>query len=123
MMHLTRHSTTNTSKHRKKKWASADQKRISQELETSWQQIQESWRKLSKPVPAKISQAQAPKPYRRETQNIPSLQSTHVGAVSSKPNQKYTGDKIVGIGTLHKSNSVPVFSNEEAADISRMRRG
>jgi len=34
----------------------------------------------------------------------------------------YTGDKIIGIGTLHKSNAVPIFSNQEAEDIARMRR-
>lgn len=44
------------------------------------------------------------------------------GAVSSKPSPMYTGTKIVGIGTMHKSNAVPVFSDEEAKDISRMRR-
>lgn len=37
-------------------------------------------------------------------------------------NRQYTGDKIVGIGTLHKSNAVPVFSDQEAKDLSSMRR-
>jgi hypothetical protein len=36
---------------------------------------------------------------------------------------KYTGTKILGIGTMHKSNAVPVFSEEEAHDIATMRRG
>jgi hypothetical protein len=36
--------------------------------------------------------------------------------------QKYTGDNIVGIGTMHKSNAVPIFSDQEAKDISSMRR-
>lgn len=36
---------------------------------------------------------------------------------------RYTGTKMLGIGTLHKSNAVPVFSNEEATDMARMRRG
>lgn len=44
------------------------------------------------------------------------------GAVSSKPSPVYTGSKIIGIGTMHKSNAVPVFSDDEAKDISRMRR-
>jgi hypothetical protein len=39
-----------------------------------------------------------------------------------KPKQVYTGDKILGIGTLHKSNAVPVFSVEEAQDMAKMRR-
>ena len=41
-----------------------------------------------------------------------------------KPVQKvYTGDAMIGIATLHKSNAVPVFTVEEAVDISNMRRG
>lgn len=36
---------------------------------------------------------------------------------------KYTGTKMIGVGVLHKSNAVPVFSNEEAVDMARMRRG
>jgi hypothetical protein len=41
-----------------------------------------------------------------------------------KPAQKvYTGDAMIGIATLHKSNAVPVFTVEEAVDISNMRRG
>lgn len=39
-----------------------------------------------------------------------------------KPSPVYTGTKMLGIGQLHKSNAVPVFSNEEAVDIARMRR-
>lgn len=44
------------------------------------------------------------------------------GAVSSKPPMQYTGTKVKGIGTMHKSNAVPIFSDEEATDIARMRR-
>ena len=35
----------------------------------------------------------------------------------------YTGTAMIGIATLHKSNGVPVFSQEDATEISRMRRG
>lgn len=35
----------------------------------------------------------------------------------------YTGDKMLGVATMHKSNSVPVFSSEEAVEIAKMRRG
>lgn len=41
---------------------------------------------------------------------------------AKKPNV-YTGDKLLGIATMHKSNMVPVFSQEDAQEISRMRRG
>ena len=52
-----------------------------------------------------------------------SLGSWITGPVSSKPSPTYTGTKILGIATMHKSNLVPVFSDEEAVDISKMRRG
>jgi hypothetical protein len=29
---------------------------------------------------------------------------------------------MIGIGQLHKSNAVPVFKQEDAADIAKMRR-
>ena len=60
---------------------------------------------------------------RTNTHHIKSLNTPHYGPVSSKPNPVYTGTKVLGIGTMHKSNAVPVFSDEEAQDISRMRRG
>lgn len=44
------------------------------------------------------------------------------GPVSSKPSPVYTGTKMIGIGTMHKSNAVPIFSDDEAKDISSMRR-
>ena len=42
---------------------------------------------------------------------------------TKKSNQTYTGDKMIGIATLHKSVACPVFSTEDAIDISKMRRG
>jgi hypothetical protein len=58
----------------------------------------------------------------RETPNFPSKETP--GGVATKPVHKlyYTGDKMKGIGTLHKSNAVPVFSEEEARDQATMRR-
>ena len=58
----------------------------------------------------------------RETRKIPSLNSSMMGGATLKPKQVYTGDKMLGIGTLHKSNAVPVFSVEEAQDMAKMRR-
>jgi hypothetical protein len=42
--------------------------------------------------------------------------------VASKVEKVYTGTAMLGIGTLHKGNAVPVFSEQDAVDISRMRR-
>jgi hypothetical protein len=36
---------------------------------------------------------------------------------------RYTGDKIMGVAVMHKSNLVPVYKGQDAIDIARMRRG
>lgn len=59
--------------------------------------------------------------YRGQENRIPSL-NTGVGVAAAAPMKVYTGDKMIGIATMHKSNSVPVFSQEEAVNISKMRR-
>ena len=62
------------------------------------------------------------KPYIRETPHYPSLESH--GGSCTKPvmGKVYTGDKMIGIGTLHKSNAVPIFNAEDALDQAKMRR-
>lgn len=60
-------------------------------------------------------------PGRDGLRDAPSLPMT-MDTIPSKQNE-YTGDAMIGIATLHKSNAVPVFSQEEAVDISKMRRG
>ena len=61
------------------------------------------------------------KPYVRETAKIESLPFT-AGPCLKAPDKVYTGTAIKGIGTMHKSNAVPIFSNEQAEDIAKMRR-
>ncbi len=63
-----------------------------------------------------------PKVVRRETTHYPSIPDTVTGAITVKKTPEYTGDKMIGISTLHKSNAVPVFTQEEAIDIAKMRR-
>ena len=48
--------------------------------------------------------------------------SDTVGNGFKKEENKYTGDKLLGIAVLHKSCLVPVFSKEDAVEIARMRR-
>ena len=54
----------------------------------------------------------------------PSLINTVAGNTERKDSPVYSGErKLIGIAVMHKSNLVPVFSTEEATEISRMRRG
>jgi len=82
------------------------------------QQQRQRKRGLTSPVysPKKLS-------YRgSELPRIPSLPFTGDACFRAE-DKVYTGDKILGIGTMHKSNAVPIFSDEEAKSISKMRRG
>lgn len=62
------------------------------------------------------------RPYVRSTRGIPSL-DTGLGVATRKENPVYTGTMIKGIGTMHKSNAIPIFSDEQAVEIATMRRG
>jgi len=127
-MHLAHPALSTTGKRRgKQKWASAEHKRKAEMLDQEWQELQKKWgieaeeRKRSRALKAKPF---VPKvnPRLAELRTTSSLPETHVGAVTIKQTPQYTGNKIVGIGTMHKSNAVPIFSDQEAKDISTMRR-
>jgi len=105
-MHLEGPWLSTTGKRRAKpKFASAEAKRRQEELNASWEQLKKSY---DKPLPTKA--------------DIPSL-NTGAGIAPKAPVPVYTGTKVKGIGTMHKSNAVPIFSDEEAVEISTMRRG
>lgn len=59
--------------------------------------------------------------HERDTPRFASLQ-TPGGTTALAAPKKYTGTLIKGIATMHKSNAVPILNQEEAEDISRMRR-
>jgi hypothetical protein len=61
----------------------------------------------------------------RHTESYPSLQTSDTipGACAKRENPKYTGDLIVGIGTMHKSNAVPIMrGTKQAEELAKMRR-
>lgn len=59
--------------------------------------------------------------YRRETRHIPSL-GNGIGNAAKNDVKQYTGDKMLGVAAMHKSNLVPIFSDEQAKDAATMRR-
>lgn len=61
--------------------------------------------------------------YRGAEKQIPSLTTTGSAETFKRQPVQYSGTAMIGIATMHKSNSVPVFSEADAKDISRMRRG
>ena len=114
--------TTTGHKKTKKKFASAEQKRQHEQLEQEWAELKR--KHASRPV-VKVGLSRKYSltiPAGRTTDHIPS-KNAGVGFAAKADIPVYTGTKMIGIGTLHKSNAVPVFSDEEAQDISKMRRG
>jgi hypothetical protein len=122
--------STTGKKKGKKKFASAEHARKARELDESWKELlkrqglelEEKKRKramsagnLNSTYSLKIPDG------RNTTAHIPS-RNTGGGVATLAPAKVYTGTMVKGIATMHKSNAVPVFSDEQAVDISRMRR-
>jgi hypothetical protein len=129
-MHLEGPWLSTTGKKRgPKRWASAEAKKLAQQRQAEWDRKLIEFEKLTPKfstgpynAPRKTMSDFMPRtPPGRETATIPSQDTGWVPCVKVH-NQEYTGTKIKGIGTMHKSNAVPVFSDDEAKDISSMRR-
>jgi len=59
----------------------------------------------------------------RSTSHIPSrMEMGNTDSCALKESPKYTGTLIKGIATMHKSNAVPIIDDQQAKDISSMRR-
>ena len=120
----------NGKKKGKFKYRNAEQAQKARELDSSWKELLKRQGVAAEEKKRRRALDAEPLVYnltgatdRAGTAHIPSRDTGHSGAVSSKPNPQYTGTKILGIGTMHKSNAVPVFSDQEAHDIATMRRG
>lgn len=105
-------------KSKKKKKLNKNQR----ELQNSWNELMDKYKpkKLIIDHSNKLNYKLTAPPG-RETVNYPSLNSGYYDTFK-KENKVYTGDKMKGIGTLHKSNAVPIFTDEEAKEQAQMRR-
>jgi hypothetical protein len=130
MMHLEGPWLSTTGKKRgPKRWASAEAKKLAQQRQAEWDRKLIEFEKLAPKfstgpynAPRKTMSDFMPKtPPGRETPYVASRDTGWVPCVKVH-DPEYTGTKIKGIGTMHKSNAVPIFSDEEAVDISTMRR-
>ena len=88
--------------------------------------------KYKAPVKASVRGPFDTKAYTRETPHYPSISNTNLkdhkkdlaNACAKKEPNVYSGErKLLGIAVMHKSNLVPVFDREDAAELARMRRG
>ena len=123
--------STTGKKKSKRKFASADHAKKARELDESWKELlkrqglelEEKKRKRAMSAGNLSSTGYSLRipEGRNTTAHIPSRDSGG-GNATLPPPKVYTGTKVLGIATMHKSNAVPVFSDEQAVDISKMRR-
>ena len=59
---------------------------------------------------------------RQELAQYPSRDDFSVRGGTKTESQKYTGDYVIGIATMHKSNAVPVTNPKHATEISEMAK-
>ena len=114
----------------KVKFRNAEEAKKARELDASWKELQKKWevdadeKRRTRAMKAPALEYKLTTPVGRSSGHaIPSRADSVLGPVSSKVIPQYTGTKMIGVGTMHKSNAVPIFSNEEAHDIATMRRG
>ena len=129
-MHLAHPSLSLAGKKRGKvKFRNAEEARRARELAADWEKLKNKWavpakeKKVSKIRDSLQSSGyRLTTPHGRETQHYPS-RDTGGNHSTARVEKVYTGTKVLGIATMHKSNAVPVFAAEEAVEISKMRRG
>jgi hypothetical protein len=118
----------NGKKKGKVKFRNAAEAQRARELDSSWKELLKRQGVEAEAKKRRRAMAAEPLVYnltgatdRAGTAHSPSL-GTGGGVAVLAPAKVYTGTKVKGIATMHKSNAVPVFSDEEAQDISKMRR-
>jgi len=128
-MHLHHPSLSlNGKKKGKVKFRNAEEARKARELDEQWNALQKKWgveaedKKRKRAMSAETLTYNLSAGITRSTKHIPS-RGDGTGNATLAPAKVYTGTKVKGIATMHKSNAVPVFSDEEAIEISKMRRG
>lgn len=128
-MHLHHPSLTLSGKKKtKQKFKNAAMAKQARELDRSWNELQKRWgieqeeKKKQKALTTEVWKPQ-PDAFRRTTDHIQSLNcGKDMGSASLKPTKVYTGDKMLGISQMAKSNAIPVFNFDHIKDISKMRR-
>lgn len=127
-MHLHHPSLSTAGKKKGKvKFRNADEARNTRELDANWKELQKKWGIEAEDKKRKRAMNAEPLKYDisttsdRSNAHIKSLNSGAAVAVLI-PSKVYTGNNILGISQMAKSNAVPVFNSDHIIEIARMRR-
>ena len=126
------YTTTSTRKRKKKVTASSNAK-----MHTAWLEHNKQMKRLGcKPMTFEVYVQYRAGKYNPKLQGTPMPESkvdySHremypsgdgIGTAFARPENFYSGTrKLLGVASMHKSNLVPVWSQEDATDIAHMRR-
>lgn len=94
---------------------------IKQKKQREYQQMLSS---IPKPKKKEFVPYAPSEPYVRDTKEYPSLKTSDAIPThgSKKEPNVYSGDYIIGIATMHKSNLVPVGRGDDPKEYAQMRR-
>ena len=128
-MHMAHPALTMGGKKKGKvKFRNADEARKARALAEDWAALQKKWGVEAADKKRKQALKAEPLTYkltapagRGNANHLPSRVTE--GHSTAAVHKVYTGTKVLGIATMHKSNMVPVFSQEDAEAIAKMRRG
>ena len=126
--HLEHPALTTTGKKKgKRKFRTADAAQRARASDADWKDLLKKHgveiekKKKQRALESKPYMPPAPNYRGANDPKIPSLEGTW-DPCTKAADKVYTGVKMIGIAVMHKSNAVPVFTEEEAKDISKMRR-
>ena len=112
----------NGKKKGKFKYRNAEEAQKARELDLSWKELLKRQGVAAEEKKRRRALDAEPLVYnltgatdRAGTAHIPSRDTGGVAVLA--PPKVYTGTKVKGIATMHKSNAVPVFSDQEAIEI------
>lgn len=112
----------------KPKFRNADEARQARDLDESWKLMQKKWGVDADEKKRTRALAAEPLVYKLETPvgrtNTHHIKSLDTGIVPcvKLPDKIYTGDMMLGISQMAKSNAIPVFDSSHITEIARMRR-
>lgn len=100
-------------------YTNAPKSKVSKKTRAMREQLLKEQRSIKKSL--KPLNMKPPEPYRRETGHIASV-GAGIGNAVAVDQKQYTGNVVIGIAQMHKSNAVPIINEQEAVDVAHMRR-
>lgn len=124
-MHMVPYLTTTGKKKGPEKFKSAAHKQRAEEAAEAWEDLVKHHGadapKVDRAMKAKPYVA-PPAPYRRDTGPRIESKPDTIAVALKAPDKVYTGDAMLGVAQMSKSNAIPVFRAEDIIDVGKMRR-